>query len=62
MVGVVGNGKAIAFPETPVEENGKLLLLSLVERSPTSITKTKPKAMKDSFLSLTTDCNEERHP
>jgi hypothetical protein len=62
MVGVVGNWKAIDFPEIPVEENGKLLPLSLVERSPTSITKTKPKAIKDSFLSLTTDCNEERQP
>jgi len=62
MVGVVRNWKAITFPEIRVEENGKLLSLSLVERSPTSITNTKPKAIKDSFLSLTTDCNEERHP
>jgi hypothetical protein len=62
MVGVVRNWKAIAFPEIRVEENDKLLQLSLAERSPTSITKPQPKAMKDSFLSLTSDCNEERHP
>jgi len=61
-VGVVGNWKASAFLEIPVEENGKLLPLSLVERSPTSITKIKPKAIKDTFLSLITDCNEERQP